>query len=259
MVTDAARLIDAAPDPMFLVDGASGVIEMANQQATQVFGYPKERLVGMLVEELMPPRFRGRHVEHRQLFVSNPKLRPMGTNLEIYGLRKNGEEVAVDASLAPVGTDEGMKVLVALRDISARKAQQQTIDATLYQVTSLRHEAQSLKDSVAQYADITRKGLIKASYRGAVMVVAGVILAVMILGLAQQSWSCAPKSLTERTGIRYWTCSVVFPTTPNQVTDLLEAREAREAADQQRNDIRAERARNADVLERVETLLRERN
>src|SRR6478672_2167791 len=60
-------LLDAAPDAMLAVN-REGRIVVANVQAEQLFGYARKQLIGKSVEELMPPRFRGQHQDHRERF-----------------------------------------------------------------------------------------------------------------------------------------------------------------------------------------------
>ncbi len=113
-------LLEAAPDAMVIVDSV-GRIALVNSQTEKLFGYNRADLVGQPVEQLMPERYRDRHVDNRELFSIDARVRPMGAGLELFGLRKDATEFAVEISLSPLSTDEGRFVTAAIRDISDRK------------------------------------------------------------------------------------------------------------------------------------------
>lgn len=120
------RVLEAAPDGMTLVRG-DGTIAFANEQMEQLFGYRHEELIGEDIDMLVPERFRGKHARDRVDYFSQPRIRPMGSSLDLYGRRKDGSEFPVEISLSPLETMEGFFVCGTVRDVTERKRAQEAL------------------------------------------------------------------------------------------------------------------------------------
>ncbi len=113
-------ILEAIPDAVAAVN-QQGVIVQINSQTEALFGYTRDELIGQSVEMLVPERQRGQHHQHREKFHSQPKIRRMGSGLDLCGRRRDGSEFPVEISLSPVATGNGPVVLSVIRDISDRK------------------------------------------------------------------------------------------------------------------------------------------
>ena len=113
-------LLESAPDAVVIVDW-HGHIALVNAQAELLFGYTRAELAGRHITDLIPRRYRPAHRDHQKRYLRAPDARPMGSGLELFGLRKDGTEFPVEVSLGPLETDQGVLVSSAIRDVTERK------------------------------------------------------------------------------------------------------------------------------------------
>jgi PAS domain S-box-containing protein len=112
--------VEASPSGIVLVDG-EGKIVLVNAHVEELFGYRREELVGKLVDILVPERLRASHPAHRAKFAAKPEAVVIGAGRELFARRKDGSEFPVEIGLNPIDTPDGILILAAVVDISARK------------------------------------------------------------------------------------------------------------------------------------------
>jgi two-component system sensor kinase FixL len=140
---DFRLALEAAPSGILLVN-ATGQIVLVNTHIEELFGYRREELVGHTMEVLVPERFARHHPEHRGKFFAAPTARPMGAGRELFGRRKDGSEFPVEIGLNPIETSQGVLILAAVVDISARKQAEE--------------EAQSRRDEINRLTRVSLVG-----------------------------------------------------------------------------------------------------
>jgi PAS domain S-box-containing protein len=141
-------ILDSAPDAIVIV-GVEGYIELVNKQTEKMFGYKRSELIGNRVEILIPDELRDKHVGHRTEFFKNHSPRPMGSGLELYAKKKNGELFPVEISLSPMQTNEGMFVSAAIRDITLRKKSELKLKELNLELAESNSELESFSYSVS--------------------------------------------------------------------------------------------------------------
>ena len=151
---DLARsALDAAPDAMLIVDDL-GVIQFTNRQVSALFGYEHDEIVGQNIEALLPERFRARHIGHRERYVTEVRVRPMGVGLPLHGRRRDGSEFPVEISLSPIGGGGRPLIAAAIRDATERKH----TEAELIVAREAAEAARQLADQARESADRANQG-----------------------------------------------------------------------------------------------------
>ncbi len=146
--SDAAvrTLLETAPDAVMAHD-AQGRILFVNAAAEAMFGYRRKELIGQPLAMLLPERFRQRHAGYVANFFLKPAIRPMGSGLDLFGLRKDGSEFPADIGLSYFRTKGGLLGVTFVADITARKKNQATMLQNQKELQSLTARLLSLQEA----------------------------------------------------------------------------------------------------------------
>jgi PAS domain S-box-containing protein len=121
-----SMFLDSTPDPIVIVNH-NGSIQMVNNQTEIVFGYTKQELEGKKLDVLIPSRYQHVHEGHLTNFFIKTKVRNMGTGLDLFAIKKNGEEFPVEISLSPIHLETSVWVSAAIRDITRRRDEERKL------------------------------------------------------------------------------------------------------------------------------------
>ncbi len=101
---DLLAMLEATPDGLAILDGC-GRVALVNSQTEQIFGYPRDRIVGQPFRTVVPD-WAG---EHRT------------GHFETQGRRSDGSTVPVELRSSPVVGQNESRMYVAIRDLTDRK------------------------------------------------------------------------------------------------------------------------------------------
>lgn len=100
---------------------------LCNAVSELIFGYSRQELQNMSVEDLVPEASRANHRQLRDGYWNKPALRPMGQGRTLLARRKDGSLFPVEISLSPVQAEDGLHVIAIVRDATDRKETEEKI------------------------------------------------------------------------------------------------------------------------------------
>ncbi len=122
-----AGLIGSAMDAIVSVDEDQRIV-LFNSAAERMFLYPADEAIGQSLDRFIPKRFRPGHREHIENFGrTHVTKRAMGSLGAIFGLRADGEEFPIEASISQLESEGQKFYTVILRDITERKRSEEAM------------------------------------------------------------------------------------------------------------------------------------
>lgn len=116
-----AGILASAMDAIITIDENQQVV-LFNAAAEKMFRCPAAEALGENLDRFIPERFRASHREHVQVFgETKTTQRSMGKLRQLYGLRSDGEEFPLEATISQIEADGHKLFTVIIRDISEKK------------------------------------------------------------------------------------------------------------------------------------------
>ncbi len=137
--------IELSPDATIIVN-ESGIISRVNKLAEELFGYPRDEMIDLAVEMLLPEEFRAGHPAHRNTFANSASIRQMSSSLNLMAQKKSGELFPVSIGLLALDNlGEGRQVLASVRDNTELHAALAVAEAN---VNELRNISDTANDAI---------------------------------------------------------------------------------------------------------------
>ncbi|MBK6685192.1 MAG: PAS domain S-box protein [Deltaproteobacteria bacterium] len=115
-----AGIIDSAIEGIITIDEAHRIV-VFNPAAEAIFRWPAHEAIGHPLERLIPERDRTVHQGHIGNFATEPgPPRRMSAARRVHGLRADGTEVPLEASIAKNRVGQQMTYTVSVRDLTER-------------------------------------------------------------------------------------------------------------------------------------------
>lgn len=153
-------IIGSAMDAIITVDDQQRIV-VFNKAAEQIFRCSAEQALGQPLDKLIPQKFREAHRQHVRTYgETGDSSRSMYSPGTLMGLRADGKEFPIEATISQVKTGPEKFYTVILRDISVRKQiedelrQAQKMEAVGQLAGGLAHEFNNYLGIILGYGDL---------------------------------------------------------------------------------------------------------
>jgi PAS domain S-box-containing protein len=139
-------IIHNSMDAIITIDAQEHIV-IFNAAAELMFGYRAKSALAMTLSQLIPQALRAGHHAHVKTFAqSGDTARKMGSKLVLKGLRANGEEFPLDASISRANSDGKLYMTVILRDLTLQVRAQSELDRARAELRELSIASQTARE-----------------------------------------------------------------------------------------------------------------
>lgn len=121
-----SQIVETSPNGILVSDRTRRIL-LVNIRTEQLFGYPRDELVGQSIDMLVPEGARSAHTKLHEKFFMEPSTRAMGSGRTVFARRKDGTEFVVEIGLSPIPDEAEPRVLVTVVDVSERVQHEQEL------------------------------------------------------------------------------------------------------------------------------------
>jgi PAS domain S-box-containing protein len=139
-----------------LIANRAGEVLAMNPMGRIMFGLGEHDELPKKVEDLVPASARDKHQSHRENYHHHPHARPMGKNMVLSGLKKNGETFPVEISLSTYQSEGQDYVIAFIIDVTDRREQEEKIKEAYSQLQQLNN---SLEKKVSDRTMVLEEAL----------------------------------------------------------------------------------------------------
>ena len=113
-------IVSSAMDAIITIDSNHKIV-LFNAAAERMFGRPAGEAIGATLDRFIPVRFRAQHIVHVDRFRrTGETARRMGLQTQLWGLRADGSEFPIEASISQASVAGHQLLTVILRDVTER-------------------------------------------------------------------------------------------------------------------------------------------
>jgi PAS domain S-box-containing protein len=165
-----AGILDISADAVISVNRQQQII-LFNQGAEKIFGYQAKEALGQSLDILIPERYRNIHQQHVAKFgQATHSTMLMDGRRAVFGLRKDGTEFPMEASLARLDANGDTVYTAIARDITERLRIQEELrrsrDELDLRVQERTAELRDLASRVVQLQDEDRRSIARELHDG---------------------------------------------------------------------------------------------
>ena len=149
-------LIQSAMDAIIATDASQRIV-LFNPAAERMFDCRASEALGSSIDRFIPERFRQAHRDYVGLFgATGATSRKLGSHRLVRGLRQNGEEFPIEASISRLHAGGERLFTVIMRDVTERKRHEEHAQLLMREVNHRAKNMLAVVQSIARQTAATK-------------------------------------------------------------------------------------------------------